>query len=405
MPTIKPDRLLGDLYKLRTFGTYKTGVHRPTYSAEDVAARAWFAEQCTAAGLETIIDGIGNILGKSPALGKKALSGSHLESQNHAGWLDGALGCVYALEASRAIKEAGGDAGVDVVVFCDEEGHFGSFLGSKSFTGLLEDADVDKARNRNDGTPMREALARAGYAGRPRVTIEPERYKAFFEAHIEQGDTLESEKLRIGVVTAIVAIWQYGFTVTGEQNHAGTTSMARRRDAGLALVRLLSAIDKRFPEICGPRTVWTTGRITLEPGSHSIIPGSASSLFQLRDADPAVLDRLHAELFKLVEEANAASRCELAINVISQSTPARMDERLMSALDAAAERHAPGRHIRMPSGAGHDAQWLARKLPAAMMFVPSIGGISHHWSENTSDEDLVLGAQVFTDGIAEALKG
>jgi N-carbamoyl-L-amino-acid hydrolase len=124
----------------------------------------------------------------------------------------------------------------------------------------------------------------------------------------------------------------------------------------------------------------------------------------LRDADPAVLDRLHAELFRLVEEANKTSRCKLEIQVISQSTPAKMDERLMSALDTAAERHAPGKHIRMPSGAGHDAQWLARKLPAAMMFVPSINGISHHWSENTSDEDLVLGAQVFADAIADSLK-
>ena len=104
MPAIKPDRLLGDLHKLRTFGTYKTGVHRPTLSPEDIAARQWFAEQCTAAGLETTIDGIGNIFGKSKAAGAKALSGSHLESQNHAGWLDGALGCVYALEAARAIK-------------------------------------------------------------------------------------------------------------------------------------------------------------------------------------------------------------------------------------------------------------------------------------------------------------
>jgi beta-ureidopropionase / N-carbamoyl-L-amino-acid hydrolase len=405
MPAIKPDRVLGDLYQLRKFGTYKTGVHRPTLSADDIAARNWFAEQCMAAGLETTIDGIGNILGKSKATGSKALSGSHLESQNHAGWLDGPLGCVYALEAARAIQEAGGDAGVDVVVFCDEEGHFGSFLGSRSFTGLVKDEDIDKAKNKNDGTPLRNALATAGWNGRPRVTIEPERYKAFFEAHIEQGDTLETEKLRIGVVTAIVAIWQYAITVAGEQNHAGTTSMTRRRDAGLALVRLLSAIDQRFPQICGPRTVWTTGRIALEPGSHSIIPGRAESLFQLRDADPAVLDRLHAELFRLVDEANRDGRCKLEVGVISQSTPARMDERLMTALDAAAERHAPSRHMRMPSGAGHDAQWLARKLPAAMMFVPSIGGISHHWSENTADEDIVLGAQVFTDAIADVLKG
>jgi N-carbamoyl-L-amino-acid hydrolase len=405
MPAIKPDRVLGDLYKLRTFGTYKTGVHRPTFSADDVAARQWFAEQCMAAGLETTIDGIGNILGKSKAGGRRILSGSHLESQNHAGWLDGALGCVYALEAARAIKEAGGDTGVDVVVFADEEGHFGSFLGSKSFTGLLKDEDIANALNKHDGTPLRDALAKAGYAGRARLTIEPQRYKAFFEAHIEQGDTLETEKLRIGVVTAIVAIWQYAFTVTGEQNHAGTTSMARRRDAGLALLRLLGEIDQRFPALAGPRTVWTTGRITLEPGSHSIIPGRAEALFQLRDADPAVLEAMHAELFRLVDEANRTSRCKLEITILSQSTPARMDERLMAALDTAAERHAPGKHIRMPSGAGHDAQWLARKLPAAMMFVPSIGGISHHWSENTSDQDLVLGAQVFADAIADTLKG
>src|SRR5436309_1362158 len=404
MPAIKPDRVLADLTKLRTFGAYKTGVHRPTYSADEIAARVWFAEQCRAAGLETTIDGIGNILGKSPAPGKKALSGSHLESQNHAGWLDGALGCVYALEASRSIKEAGGDAGVDVVVLCDEEGHFGSFLGSKSFTGLLTEDDIDRAKNKNDGTPLRDALHAAGYAGRPRLAIEPERYTGFFEAHIEQGDSLEMGELRIGVVTAIVAIWQYGITVTGEQNHAGTTSMLRRRDAGLALIKLLNAIDKRFPEICAPRTVWTTGRITLDPGSHSIIPGRAEALFQLRDADPAVLDKLHAELNDLIAAANRVSRCQFELVVMSQSAPAVLDERLMSALDAAAERHAPGKHMRMPSGAGHDAQWLARKLPAAMMFVPSINGISHHWSENTSDDDLVLGAQVFTDGIAEALK-
>jgi len=404
MPAIKPDRLLGDLTKLRTFGTYKTGVHRPTFSAEDIASRTWFAEQCTAAGLETTIDGIGNILGKSPASGRTILSGSHLESQNQAGWLDGALGCIYALEAARAIHEAGGDTGIDVVVFADEEGHFGSFLGSKSFTGLLSEEDIDKAKNKNDGTPLRDALKAAGYGSRPRLGIEPERYAGFFEAHIEQGATLEGEEKRIGVVTAIVAIWQYGITVTGEQNHAGTTSMTRRRDAGLALIKLLNAIDKRFPETCGPRTVWTTGRIRLDPGSHSIIPGGAEALFQLRDADPAVLDKLHAELNDLVAAANRVSRCKFELRVISQSTPARMDERLMSALEAAAERHAPAKHMRMPSGAGHDAQWLARKLPAAMMFVPSINGISHHWSENTSDDDLVLGAQVFTDGIAEALK-
>ena len=407
MPRTNPERVLSDLRTLATFGAYKTGVHRPTLSAPDIAAREWFVNRMREAGLDASIDGIANILGKSPATRRKALSGSHLESQNHAGWLDGPLGCVYALEAARAISEdpATRHLGVDVVVFCDEEGHFGSFLGSRSFTGLLSESEIDAASDHTTGVPMRDALEGAGWAGRPRHLLDPARYTAFFEAHIEQGDTLESSGFKIGVVTAIVAIWQYKFTAEGEQNHAGTTSMKRRRDAGLEIVRLLSAIDSRFPEICGPRTVWTTGRINLEPGEKSIIPGKAEALLQFRDADPAVLDRLDAEIHALVARANSTGRCKVSVERLSASTPALMDQRLQSALDQAAEMHAPGKHMRMPSGAGHDAQWIARKLPSAMMFVPSIGGISHHWTENTSDTDIALGAQVLTDAIVNALNG
>jgi beta-ureidopropionase / N-carbamoyl-L-amino-acid hydrolase len=405
MPTIDANRLLADLTTLRSFGAYKTGVHRPTFSPEDLASRHWFAERMTQAGLDATIDGIGNVVGLSRGPGRKVLTGSHLETQNHAGWLDGALGMVYALEAARALSEDSASAGrVDVIAFCDEEGHFGSFLGSRSFTGVLAEEEIDKAQNRTRAVSLRQALAEAGLAGKPRARIDPSRYAAFFEAHIEQGDTLESSGMRIGVVTSIVAIWQYRIAAEGEQNHAGTTSMARRRDAGLALVRLLSAIDARFPAAAGPRTVWTTGRITLDPGGASVIPGRAEALFQLRDADPQVLERLHALLGELVADANKVGRCPVTLERLSASTPAAMDEALRTAIENAAERHAPGKHTRMPSGAGHDAQWLARVLPTAMLFVPSIGGISHHWSENTSHEDIVLGAQVFTDAIASVLQ-
>jgi beta-ureidopropionase / N-carbamoyl-L-amino-acid hydrolase len=407
MPAIDPDRVLGDLRELARFGAYKTGVHRPSLSSQDIEARHWFAARLEAAGLDARIDGIANVIGYSRAAGARVLAGSHLESQNYAGWLDGPLGVIYALEAARVLSAdpAFADVGVDVAAWFDEEGHFGSFLGSRSFVGLLSEDDIDKATNRYDGTRLRNALEGAGLAGRPREQLEPGRYRGFVEAHIEQGDTLEQSQLKIGVVTAIVAIWQYRLTATGEQNHAGTTSMARRKDAGLALVRLLSAIDHRFPEICGERTVWTTGRITLEPGAPSIVPGRAEALFQFRDADPAVLDRLHAELFRLVDEANAGARCPIEIEVMSRSTPAVMDETLQRAIEAAAAEHCPGQAIRLPSGAGHDAQYLARKMPAAMLFVPSIGGISHHWSENTADDDIVVGAQVFCDAVARVLRG
>ena len=176
MPRINPERVLSDLRTLATFGAYKTGVHRPTLSDQDIAAREWFANRMREAGLEAEIDGVANILGRSRANGKKALSGSHLESQNYAGWLDGALGCVYALEAARAIAEdpATADLGVDVVVFCDEEGHFGSFLGSRSFVGLLDEGEIDAARTST--MTMREGLTKAGWNGRPRHLIDPSRY-------------------------------------------------------------------------------------------------------------------------------------------------------------------------------------------------------------------------------------
>jgi len=400
---INPERLLADLYKLRTFGTYKTGVHRPTFSPEDVAARQWFVERMAEAGLDTQIDGIGNAFGFSRAPGRKILAGSHLESQNHAGWLDGPLGVVYALEAARALHEAGASVGVDVVVFCDEEGHFGSFLGSRSFVGGVTEAEIDNARDRTRGTPMREALAAAGYAGRPRLQIDPKRCVGYFEAHIEQGRTLETANLKIGVVTGLVGLWNYRITVEGQQNHAGTTMMWERRDAGLAMVQLLAAIDRRFVEVKAERTVWTVGSVRFEPGEPSIIPGRAGAVLQFRDDDTAVLDRMETALLEIIEDANRAGPCGVTIKSTRRDGPQAMDKHFQQAIDDAASRHAPGLAMRMPSGAVHDAQIVARVIPAAMMFVPSIDGISHHWAENTSDEDIVLGARVFADAIANVL--
>ena len=406
MPSIDPGRMMADLRRLATFGKYKTGVHRPTYSPEDVAARHWIAERMQDAGLETVIDGIGNVIGRSRAHGPRMLIGSHSESQNHAGWLDGALGVVYGLEVARAIREDPECAGlaIDVVSFADEEGHYGAFIGSRSLCGLLTDVEIDGLTNRSDGTPLRVALKSAGFADRPREQIAPARYRGFLEAHIEQGDHLENSGLKLGIVTGIVAIWQYRIHFEGAQNHAGTTRMAVRKDAGLALVRLANAIDQGFPEVAGDRTVWTTGRITLEPGAPSIIPGRAEMLFQFRDADPDRLALLDRTLRQLVEAADASGSCRCRLEVISRSEPKLMDPRFQDALEEAAERHAPAAHTRMPSAAGHDAQIMAQRLPAGMLFVPSIGGISHHWSEDTKEDDIFLGCQVMTTAVAMLLR-
>lgn len=399
MPDVDGALFLQDLTDLRQIGAYKTGVHRPTYSPQDMQSRHWLMDRMRAVGLEPSIDGIGNVFGRHPGPGLHLLVGSHIETQNQAGWLDGALGVVAGVALARA------GLPVDVCAFADEEGHFeGGFLGSRSIIGNLTEAEIDRSRNRTDGTMLRDALAAAGLAGLPRVQLEPGRHKGFFEMHIEQGRQLESLDLHAGIVTGIVAIWQYRIVFTGQQDHAGGTTMAERRDAGLSAVRLLAAIDRHFPMVCGERSVWTAGKIALDPGAPSIIPGKAEVLFQMRDISVEVLERMEACLQRLVQESNRTERCPAVLSTISRSLPALSDPAMMDALQDAAVALAPDGWQRMPSGAGHDAQYIARMMPIAMLFTPSIGGISHHWAEDTRPEDLVLCCRILADGAARFLR-
>jgi N-carbamoyl-L-amino-acid hydrolase len=397
-------RVLADLHALRAIGPYKTGVHKPTFSEPHLRSLQWLVQRLPEAGLTGEIDGIGNVLGTSTKPGPKLLAGSHLESQNHAGWLDGPLGVVYALEAARVInRDAATRGAVEVASWCDEEGHFGHFLGSRSYVGGVTEADIDTACDRNSGKSMRDALRDAGLAGRARSGCERGRHIGYLEAHIEQGETLESSGLSIGIVTSIVGIWQYRITFKGEQNHAGTTRIAVRKDAGLALARFCVDIDERFPAACGPRTVWTTGRITLEPGAPSIIPSAAEMLFQIRDDDESVIVRLEDLLRGMAAELDKQGRCTAAVERIRTGAPARMDVSFQQAIEQASAACAGGRSLRMPSGAGHDAQILSTVMPAGMLFVPSIGGVSHHWTENTADADIVTGAEVFVEACRKLL--
>ena len=403
MINANPERVLRNLHMLREIGRYETGVHRPTLSDDDIKTRHWLKDELVAIGHDTHIDGIANVIGYSSAPGRKMLCGSHLESQNRAGWLDGALGVVYALEAARAVVESGEkDAGVDVMAFADEEGHFGSMIGSNSLVGNMTEAMMDASKNRTTGEPLRDALDRAGFTG-PRASLDPSRYIGMLEAHIEQGDSLEADELKIGVVTSIVGIWQFQLTFKGLQNHAGTTRMAIRKDAGVSMMRVYQRLQERFPQEVAERTVWTVGSMTLDPGAPSIVPGGAEMQFQFRDADPDLLAKLEGVLTEVVAEENANGPCPVTLTAQTRGMPARMDSGLQNAIEAAAEAIAPGKHVRMPSGAGHDAQVIAQKMPSSMLFIPSINGVSHHWTEDTSDADIALGAQVYVDAVARML--
>ena len=407
MPRINGERLLADLRRIADFGRYETGVHRPHLSPQDVESRHWLAGRMKEAGLVPVIDGVGTVLGRSPKAGPRILIGSHSDTQPRGGWLDGVMGVIYGLEVVRALDEdpATAHLAVDVASWADEEGHWGQMTGSRSFVGMLSEADIDNSRHRDEGTPMRDALKAAGLDRTPREHLEEGRYRGYLEAHIEQGGLLEANDKRIGVVTAIVGIYQYRLTFSGTQNHAGTTPMPIRKDAGAAMMRLYNEVMEKFPALSGPRSVWTVGKMSVEPGAPAIIPGRAEMILQFRDADAAVLDRFEKALLAIVDAANANGPCRVECANLSRTMPTVMDDRFLDAIEEAAVAHAPGKTMRMPSGAGHDAQILGRRLPAAMMFVPSIGGISHHFTENTEDADIVLGCQVFADATAKILTG
>jgi N-carbamoyl-L-amino-acid hydrolase len=390
-------RFLTDLHELRKIGEFRTGVHRPTYTPQDMESRRWLMNRMAEVGLEPSIDGIGNVLGRHPGEGPRLLVGSHIETQNEAGWLDGALGVLAGLALARAGMP------VDVVAFADEEAHFGSFLGSRSMIGQVDDAELDAAKHVLTGQPLREALREAGLTGIPRARLDPARYKGFFELHIEQGTQLENAGLRSGVVTGIVGVAIWRITCIGKQDHTGGTTMAERKDAAVAAMRVLGLIDERFPMVAGPGSVWTCGRVAIEPNSPHVIPGKAEMTFQFRDVDEAVMDRMSEALVAIVREVDRRDRCAITVEQVSRSAAAISTPAMQSALESAATKHANGQWQPMPSGAIHDAQHVARIMPMAMLFTPSIGGVSHHWSEDTKEEDLILAIRILADAAEDYL--
>ena len=253
MVRINGERLLDDLRTLRKFGSVGTGVVRQALSSVDMESRHWLVERMREAGLDAGIDGLGTVIGRSRAGGRALLVGSHTDTQPTGGWLDGAMGVMYGLELARAFREheATRDLALDVASWIDEEGAFFGCLGSQAFCGMVEEEALDAAVGPG-GVRLSEALRKAGLRGRPWEQLDPERYAGYLEAHIEQGPYLEEEEKRIGVVTSIVGIRSYQIAFKGQQNHAGTTPMARRRDAATALIDLAHHVNRRFPERVGP---------------------------------------------------------------------------------------------------------------------------------------------------------
>ncbi len=394
---INPDRFLADLHALRAFGAsgIGKGVVRPAFSSADVAARNWLVERISDAGLTPQIDPMGNVFGlvEQPSL----LLGSHTDSHPEGGWLDGALGVIAGLEVARAAKEAGGPP-VSVVSFQDEEGRFGALTGSMVWSGQLT---FEEARKLTDANGQSLESARQSMQERMDGFVEPSRFFGFIEMHIEQGLTLHDASEDLGVVTDIVGSRQVQITFQGQQNHAGTTLMHQRRDAFQAAAAYVVTLNERLHNLVTSRTVWTIGQIDIHPNAPSIVPGMARFSVQWRDAENARLAQIEDCVRGLAEETVERFGMTVEIMPIKALAPVPMDPDLQAALHGAADHVAPGRWRKMPSGALHDASNVAELMPVAMLFVPSIGGVSHDFAEDTNEVDLVTGLRC----LARAVEG
>jgi N-carbamoyl-L-amino-acid hydrolase len=395
MVQINSDRFLADLHELRRIGASGVGkgVVRPAYSEADIAARDWLAGKMRDAGLRVHVDPVGSVFGLAD--GPSLLLGSHSDSQPEGGWLDGALGVIAALEIARASVEAGGPP-VSVVSFQDEEGRFGVTTGSAVWSGTLP---LDKADGLTDRDGVTFADARALMPHREDAFVDPAQFSGFLEMHIEQGPVLDREGEAIGVVEAIVGIRDMKITLEGEQNHAGTTPMQVRRDAFQALSRFNTLIAERFQNVVTPSTVWTIGHVTLHPNASSIVPGRVTFSMQWRDGDADRLNRMETIIRQTAEEVAQSGGFDLSFGPMLGLEPVDMDTRLHGALAHSAEAEVPGRWRKMPSGALHDATNVSRMMPVAMLFVPSIDGISHAFGEDTDEADLVTGLRVLAGAV------
>ena len=382
------------------------GVTRLAYSAEDVHARRLVADWMAAAGLEVWTDAATNLFGRLPGSDRHApalLSGSHLDSVVRAGPLDGPAGVVTALTVAEALQQAGRQLRHDLVVvaFSNEEGARGTtgMAGSKAMAGRLSLADL--AHVDAEGVTLSDRIRGAG--GDPARIAEaawpPERIAALIELHIEQGPVLESSGARIGVVNGVTGQVGVIASITGAANHPGTTPMSGRRDASVAAARLILAVQALADD--GHVRVATTGTLSIGPGVRNVIPGTATVGIEIRDD---VADRMESALAILDQRA-----CEIAATTGTTITlrrgdlqpPIQMDSALAGYIADAADALGAKR-LTMYSGAGHDAQIMAGIARAAMIFVPSINGVSHAPGEATAPEDLALGAEVLMRALLEA---
>ncbi len=399
-PRIDADRLWSSLMELARIGaTPKGGVRRVTLTPADREGRDLFARWCREAGLELRVDGIGNMFARRAGAERDAppvVMGSHLDSQPNGGKFDGAYGVMAGLEVVRALNDAGvrTRAPLEVASWTNEEGSrfVPTLMGSGVFTGIHR---LDEILSHEDveGTSVGEALESIGYAGEAR----PHPIGAYFEAHIEQGPVLEDTKTTIGVVQGALGQRWFDVLLTGQDAHAGPTPMELRKDALLAAAELTLEVNRiagAFPDYARG----TVGHMQVKPNSRNVIPGEVRMTVDLRNAKDATLSAMTKDLKQTAERIARQRRVSISLEEVVYFPPSEFAPELVSRVRAAAKELGLS-HRDIVSGAAHDAVYLSRVAPTAMIFVPCEGGISHNEVEAARPEDCAAGCSVLLHSV------
>ena len=394
-PHVDGERLNRHIAELSRFGANpQGGVTRLAYSDADRQGREYVLGLMRDAKLTPTIDAAGNIIATRPgrdASRKPILFGSHIDSVPEGGNYDGDVGSLAAIEVAQSLGEQGITTRhpLQVVIWQNEEG---GLYGSRAVSGQLT---ADELQNvSRSGKTIAEGIAFLG--GDPQRLGPARRDKGdiagYLELHIEQGGTLEREHTDIGIVEGIVGIKQWEVTVTGFANHAGTTPMGQRHDALLAAARFVEAVNRTVTSIPG-RQVGTVGRLQAFPGAPNVIPGQVICTLELRDLEEAKIDSMFASISAKATRIAGDTGTTFAFRMLHENLPAPSDARVRALIADSARELGLTTKV-MPSGAGHDAQAMATIGPMGMIFIPSIGGISHAPKEFSKPEDIVNGANV-----------
>jgi N-carbamoyl-L-amino-acid hydrolase len=405
--SVNDERLQARLTALAGIGADPAGrgVHRPSFSAADMAARRWFLQQAEAIGLRAWMDAVGNVFGRWEAgSGPAVLVGSHLDSVPHGGAFDGALGVVAALECVETLIDAGivPAAPIEVVGTSEEEGRFGGMLGAQAMAGVVPEAWFRSAVD-DQGVRLTDAMAAAGLDPEAYRTAQrdPSAVKAFLELHIEQGPVLERTGQAVGIVEGISGVFNWGVALTGTANHAGTTPMDMRQDAFRGLADFAAAVPEILERHGTPASRLTVGKVDLQPNFPHTVPGRAEFSIVGRDMDEAVMRGLADACRVALDAAARHNGLGLEITEASWLAPTWCHPDIVAAFTRQALALGIDAPV-MPSGAGHDTQVMAQLTRSGMIFVASTGGISHAPDEHSRWEDIAVGASLLLHTLLDA---